>query len=158
MVVEPLTAAVVVSLFFSEAIKEGGKNFGKGVTETFTKLADTIRKKFKEAKLEGVLIEAENDPTEENKADFQNKLQKQIDSDEKFANQLKELVEQLKEKDERVIQEILSGNKATYIEARNLKQTAKGDSRVKQEYFYRLLFPELLELESLWLLDMQVGI
>ncbi|MBD2566737.1 hypothetical protein [Anabaena lutea] len=133
MVVEPLTAAVVVSLFFSEAIKEGGKNFGKGVTETFTKLADTIRNKFKEAKLEGVLIEAENDPNEENKADFQKKLQKQMDSDEKFANQLKELVEQLKEKNEGVFQKILSANEATRIEAENLIQEAQGNGRTTQE-------------------------
>ncbi|MBD2731234.1 hypothetical protein H6G96_34205 [Nostoc sp. FACHB-892] len=36
--VEPLTAVVIVSLFFSEAIKEGGKALGKDVTDTFTLL------------------------------------------------------------------------------------------------------------------------
>lgn len=44
--VEPLTAAVIVSLFFSEAVKEGGKVLGKGATDTFTQLVNTIRKKF----------------------------------------------------------------------------------------------------------------
>jgi hypothetical protein len=129
---EPLTAAVVVSLFFSEAIKEGGKNFAKGVTETFTKLADTIRKKFKEAGFEGVLKRAEKESTEENKADFQKELQRQMNSDKEFANQLKELVDQLKAKDEGVFQEILSRNEATSIKVTKLKQDAGGKDSVTQ--------------------------
>ncbi|AFY42332.1 hypothetical protein [Nostoc sp. PCC 7107] len=39
--VEPLTAAVIVSLFFSEAIKESGKILGKDAIDTFAKLVDT---------------------------------------------------------------------------------------------------------------------
>ena len=50
---EPLTAAVIVSLFFSEALKEGGKGLGKGVVDTFTKLVNTIREKFKVEGMEG---------------------------------------------------------------------------------------------------------
>lgn len=33
--VEPLTTTVIISLFFSEAVKEGGKALGKGATNTF---------------------------------------------------------------------------------------------------------------------------
>ena len=39
--VEPLTAAVIVSLFFSEAIKEGEKVLGKGAADTFTLIINT---------------------------------------------------------------------------------------------------------------------
>jgi hypothetical protein len=51
---EPLTAAVIVSLFFSEAIKEGGKALTKGVTDTFAQV-NTIREKFRAEGMEGLL-------------------------------------------------------------------------------------------------------
>ncbi len=44
---EPLTAAVIVSLFFSEAIKEDGKALTKGVTDRFAQFVNTIREKFR---------------------------------------------------------------------------------------------------------------
>jgi len=40
--VEPLTGAVIVSLFFSEALKEGGKALAKGVADTFAKLVSIV--------------------------------------------------------------------------------------------------------------------
>ncbi|MGI8504977.1 MAG: hypothetical protein ACR2LR_28205 [Hassallia sp.] len=87
--VEPLTAAVIVSLFFSEAIKEGGKTLTKGVAETFAQLVNTIREKFKAEGTEGLLTRAENQPTEANKTKLQDELQTQIDADEAFAQKLK---------------------------------------------------------------------
>ncbi len=83
--VEPLTAAVIVSLFFSEAIKEGGKALGKGAADTFTLLINTIREKFKAEGTEGLLTRAQNQPTEVNKTKLQDELQTQIDTDEAFA-------------------------------------------------------------------------
>ncbi|MEH2433629.1 MAG: hypothetical protein V7K25_05150 [Nostoc sp.] len=69
--VEPLTAAVIVSLFFSEAIKEGGKALGKGAADTFAQLVNTIREKFKAHSIDGILTQVQNQPTELNKAIFQ---------------------------------------------------------------------------------------
>jgi len=106
--VEPLTAAVIVSLFFSEAVKEGGKALGKGVIDTFTQLVNTIREKFQAHSIDGILTLAQNQPTETNKAIFQNVLQTQMDTDEEFANKLKELIQQLQAQDERVRQVVLS--------------------------------------------------
>ena len=64
---EPATLAVTVgTLFFSEALKEGSKALGKGVSDLAAKLIKTVRGKFKESGTEGVLIRAENDPTEKN--------------------------------------------------------------------------------------------
>ncbi|MEI6369435.1 MAG: hypothetical protein WCO49_06945 [Nostocales cyanobacterium ELA608] len=62
--VEPLTGAVIVSLFFSEAIKEGGKFAVKGVADTFTRLVSIIRQKLTTEGMEGLLIRAEKDPNE----------------------------------------------------------------------------------------------
>jgi hypothetical protein len=45
---EPTTLAVAVAtLFFSEALKEGGKALGKSASELAAKLIDTVRGKFK---------------------------------------------------------------------------------------------------------------
>lgn len=64
MYVEPLTAAVIVCLFFCEAIKESGKALGKGAADTFTLLINTIREKFRAEGTEGLLTQAQNQPSE----------------------------------------------------------------------------------------------
>jgi hypothetical protein len=134
--VEPLTAAVIVSLFFSEAIKEGGKALGKGVADKFTELANTIREKFKAEAIEGLLTRAQNQPTEANKAKLQDELQTQMDSDEAFANKLKELVEQLKAQDERVRQVVLSEIELSGdFKAKDISQKATQNGSVEQEMF-----------------------
>ena len=53
---EPATFAVAVAtLLFSEALKEGGKKLGQGVSDLAAKLIKTVRGKFKESGTEGVL-------------------------------------------------------------------------------------------------------
>ncbi len=132
--VEPLTAAVIVSLFFSEAVKEGGKALGKGATDTFTLLINTIREKFRAEGTEGLLKRAENDPTQANKTNLQNELQTQIDADEAFANKLKELVQQLQAQDERIRQVVLSGIELSGdLKAKDISQKATRDGSVEQE-------------------------
>ncbi len=132
--VEPLTAAVIVSLFFSEAIKEGGKTLGKGIADTFSKLVNTIREKLKAEGTEGLLTRAEKDPTEANKAKLQDELQTQIDGDGAFANQLKQLVEQLQAQDEKIRQVVLSEIELTGdLKAQDITQKAAKDGAVEQE-------------------------
>ncbi|MBD2594035.1 hypothetical protein H6G74_06790 [Nostoc spongiaeforme FACHB-130] len=131
--VEPLTAAVIVSLFFSEAIKESGKALGKGATDTFAKLVDTIREKFKAEGTEGLLKRAENDPTDKNKEKLQDELQTQMDADPEFANKLKELVEQLKSQDATIRQVVLSEIELTEgLTLKDLTQKVAGDGSVEQ--------------------------
>ena len=131
---EPLTAAVIVSLFFSEAIKEGGKALTKGVTDTFAQLVNTIREKFRAEGMEGLLKRAENDPTEKNKEKLQDELQTQMDADEAFTNKLKELVQQLQAQDESIRQVVLSEIELTGdLEAKDIKQKATRDGSVEQE-------------------------
>ncbi|WP_052149891.1 tetratricopeptide repeat protein [Aphanizomenon flos-aquae] len=62
-------------MFFSEALKEGGKALAKGVADTFAKLVSTTREKLKAEGMEGLLIRAEKDPNEQNKTKLQDELQ-----------------------------------------------------------------------------------
>ncbi|MBS9394654.1 MAG: hypothetical protein HEQ29_16475 [Dolichospermum sp. LBC05a] len=127
--VEPLTGAVIVSLSFSEAIKEGGKFAVKGVADTFAKLVSTIRQKLTTEGMEGLLIRAEKDPNEKNKLQLQDELQEYINADEIFANQLKLLVEELKTQDPNIRQVILSGIQLTGdLQAQNITQKTSGSS------------------------------
>jgi hypothetical protein len=131
---EPLTAAVILSLFFSEAIKEGGKALGKGTVDTFTFLTNTIREKFKTEGTEGLLTRAQNQPTEANKAKLQDELQTQIDADGAFAQKLKEIVEQLKAQDESVRQVVLSQIELSGdLKAKDINQKATRYGSVEQE-------------------------
>lgn len=132
--IEPLTAAVIVSLFFSEALKEGGKALGKGVTDTFAKLVNTVREKLKAEGTEGLLKRAEKHPTEANKTKLQDELQTQIDTNSEFANQLKELVEQLQAQDEQIRQVILSEIELSGdLRAKDISQKSSRDGAVEQE-------------------------
>ncbi len=132
--VEPLTAAVIVSLFFSEAIKEGGKTLTKGAVETFAQLVNTIREKFKAEGTEGLLTRAENQPTEANKTKLQDELQTQIDADEAFAQKLKELVQQLQAQDATIRQVVLSEIELSGdLKAQDINQKATRDGSVEQE-------------------------
>jgi hypothetical protein len=127
--VEPLTGAVIVSLFFSEAIKEGGKFAVKGVADTFAKLVSSIRQKLTTEGMEGLLIRAEKDPTEKNKTKLQDELQEYINADATFANQLKLLVEELKTQDPKIRQVILSGIELNGdLQAQNITQKTSGSS------------------------------
>ncbi|MGH7999096.1 MAG: hypothetical protein ACREPR_06625 [Brasilonema sp.] len=131
---EPLTAAVIVSLFFSEAIKEAGKALTKGVTDTFAQLVNTIREKFKAEGTEGLLKRAENEPTEKNKEKLQDELQTQMDADEVFTNKLKELVQQLQAQDEKIRQVVLSEIELTGdLKAKDISQKATRGGSVEQE-------------------------
>jgi hypothetical protein len=132
--VEALTAAVIVSLFFGEAIKEGGKALGKSASDTFTLLINTIREKFKAEGTEGLLTRAQNQPTEVNKAKLQDELQTQMDADEAFANKLKELVQQLQAQDERIRQVVLSEIELSGdLKAKDISQKVTRDGSVEQE-------------------------
>lgn len=131
---EPLTAAVIVSLFFSEAIKEGGKALTKGVTDTFAQLVNTIREKFRAEGMEGLLKRAESEPTQKNKEKLQDELQTQMDADKAFAQKLKELVQQLQAQDERIRQVVLSEIELTGdLKAEDISQKAKRAGSVEQE-------------------------
>lgn len=132
--VESLTAAGIVSLFFSEAIKEGGKTLSKGVTDKFTELVDAIREKLRAEGTEGLLTRAQNKPIEANKAKLQDELQTQMDADQGFAQKLKEIVEQLQAQNEKVRQIVLSEIELTGdLKAKDISQKATQEGSVEQD-------------------------
>lgn len=81
-----------------------------------------------------MLTRAQNQPTEVNKKKLQDELQTQIDTDEAFAQKLKELVEQLQAQDESIRQVVLSEIELTGdLKAKDISQKATRDGAVSQE-------------------------
>jgi hypothetical protein len=130
---EPATLAVAVAtLFFSEALKEGGKTLGKGVSDLATKLIHTVRSKFRESGTEGVLTRAENHPTQKHIDTVQDELATQMEDDERYAAQLHDLVNQLKAAG--VVRQVMASGLqvAETLEAGAMTQTASGGADVAQ--------------------------
>jgi hypothetical protein len=129
---EPATLAVAVAtLFFSEALKEGGKKLGQGVSDLAAKLIKTVRGKFKESSTEGVLTHAESDPTDKNVSRVQDELVTQMEEDESYAAQLQDLINQLKAAG--VVRQVMaSGLEVETLEAGAMTQTASSGTDVEQ--------------------------
>jgi hypothetical protein len=128
-----LTAATITTLFFAEAIKEGGKSLGIGVSKVITKLIETVRDKFKRSGTEGLLARAEKQPTEANVNLVQAELAVQMEEDDGFATQLKELLSQLEAAG--VVRQVMASGIALSgdLEAEDMTQKASRGSSVEQE-------------------------
>ncbi len=128
-----LTAATIATLFFSEALKEGGKSLGTGVSKAATKLIVTVRDKFKRSGTEGLLARAEKQPTEANVNLVQAELAVQMEEDDGFATQLKELLSQLEAAG--VVRQVMASGIALSgdLEAEDMTQKASRGSSVEQE-------------------------
>ncbi|MDZ7991790.1 MAG: hypothetical protein RM022_009425 [Nostoc sp. EfeVER01] len=134
---EPITftATTIATVFFSEAVKEGGKSLGTGVSKMVSQLITTVRNKFKAAGTEGLLTRAEKQPTEANVNLVKAELAAQMEEDAGFAAELNDLLAQLQASD--VVRQMIfrgievSGN----LEAENITQKASRASSVEQEMF-----------------------
>ncbi|MEA5568187.1 hypothetical protein [Anabaena sp. UHCC 0399] len=141
-----LTAAAVVSLVFSEALKEGGKALGKGVSEQFGQLLSAIRQKFQAAGTEGILKRAEENPTEKNQAKFQDELETQMEEDTDFANKLQTLMKSL-QANETINQIVLKGVKVKgKAKIGDIDLTATREGAVNQEAVVDAEFGDDLDL------------
>ncbi len=93
---ETLTATAIVTLLFSEAIKESGKAVGKGVVGGITHVFTLIREKLQAAGTEGLLTRAEKQPTDEKTlVKLADELQTQIDEDKEFSGKLHQLIKEV---------------------------------------------------------------
>ncbi|MFN6474428.1 MAG: hypothetical protein RMY36_032755 [Nostoc sp. SerVER01] len=128
-----LTAATIATLFFSEALKEGGKSLGAGVSKVVTQLMTTVRDKFKLAGTEGLLARAEKQPTEANVKLVKAELAAQMEEDAGFATQIKELLSQLEAAG--VVRQVMASGIAVSgdLEAEDMTQKARRASSVEQE-------------------------
>jgi hypothetical protein len=128
-----LTAAMIATLFFSEAAKEGGKSLGAGVSKTMTQLVTAVKSKFRASGTEGVLARAEKRPTETNIDRVKAELAAQMEEDAGFAAELKELLTQL-EAAGVVRQVVASGiDVSGDLEVESMTQKAGRGSSVDQE-------------------------
>ena len=93
---EPLTATAIVTLLFSEAIKEGGKAIGNAVVGGVASIFTFIRQKLQDAGTEGLLTRAEKQPTDEKSlGKLADELQTQLDEDKEFSEKLQGLIKEV---------------------------------------------------------------
>lgn len=97
--VEPVTltatATAIATILFNKALEKGGENLGEAVFNKISHIVSAVRDKFKSIGMEGVLTQAQDNPTEPNQKFFQQALEMQMTSDSEFANKLLELKQQL---------------------------------------------------------------
>ena len=129
-----LTATAIATLIFSKALEKGGEKLVTAISGKIGQLLNLIRKKFQQEGVEGKLTKAQEEPNEKNKSRFERELAEQMEDDEAFAKQLKELVEQIKAEDEKVRQIILSEIELTgNLKAQGIRQEATCSGAVEQE-------------------------
>jgi hypothetical protein len=130
---EPVTLAVTVAtLLFSEAVKEGGKALGKGVSDLAGQLCQTVRAKFTAAGTAGLLARVEHDPTPKNLAKVQDELATQLAEDDGYAAQVQALVAQLEAAG--VVRQVMASDLkvAETLKAQKMSQEAAGGKDVDQ--------------------------
>lgn len=131
---DPATLATAIAhLFFSEALKEGGKTLGKGVSETTGRFVGAVKAKFKSSGKTELLNRAEQDPNPQNVAIVKDELQAQIDGDSGYRAELQQLVDQLKTMG--VVRQVMASGLEVEetLEAESLTQTSTGGRAVNQE-------------------------
>lgn len=126
------TTAIASTLIF-KAFEKSGEKLGEVIASKISQLISVIREKFRAKGVEGVLTQAEENPTEENKKMFQAILEMQVSQDEVFANLLKTLVDELKS-DREVNQVFLKGiDISGSAEIGDISQIATSNGSVNQE-------------------------
>jgi hypothetical protein len=125
-------AGLIVNLIFGEALKEGGKALGKGVSAQVSQLINVIHQRLKNSGCDGVLLRAEQQPTESNVKALKAELIAQMENDDNFASQLLKMLKQLTKEDVN-IQRMLVGIDAESIKAGNLRQDVTGEGSSVQE-------------------------
>ncbi|MEA5476320.1 hypothetical protein VB774_01690 [Pseudanabaena galeata UHCC 0370] len=127
-----MTATAIVTLLFSEAIKEGGKALGKSVVGGITHVFTLIREKLQAAGTEGLLTRAEKQPTDEKTlGKLADELQTQIDEDNDFSEKLQQLIKEVVAS-EPSLQTILTNIKVQgSIKAKDISQELSGSGTQK---------------------------
>lgn len=114
--IDPATITAIAAVIFNKAIEKGAEELGSAVFNKASQIISTVKDKFKNKGMEGVLTQAQENPTELNQQFFQKALEMQMSSDNDFANKLKTLID-----------EISSDEKANtiFFKGMNIKGSAK---------------------------------
>ena len=119
------TATAIAVVIFNKAIEKGGENLGEAVFNKVSQIVSTVRDKFKNKGMEGVLTQAQENPTEPNQQFFQQALEMQMTNDDDFANKLKALIDEIKS-DEKA--------STTFFKGMNIKGSAElGDLEMESK-------------------------
>ena len=97
------TVSVITTLVFSKAMQKGGEHLGEAVSDKICQLLSLIRDKLQKEGVEGILTEAQEDPSEINKLIFERKLTEQMEDDAVFAEKMKALMNELNEQADQVL-------------------------------------------------------
>ncbi len=92
-----IVASTVAAMFFGEAIKEVGKGLGKTVTEKVRQLTELVRAKFSKEGTEGLLVRAEQQPTDRNVEKATDELVTLLQQDTEFEGQVRTLLQELEQ-------------------------------------------------------------
>lgn len=97
---EPVTALAIaspiVTVIVNKALEKGGEKLGESAYNKINQMIAAIRDKLKKVGREGILIDVEVEPSEENRSELKTTLEQQMKKDDAFAEQLREFVKQLK--------------------------------------------------------------
>jgi hypothetical protein len=88
-------AQVITTLILPEAFKEGGKTLGKAVTTLIGQLIAAIHQKLQQAGTVGLIKRVEQEPTEQHLQILESELITQMEKDNIFTEQLKEILKEL---------------------------------------------------------------
>jgi hypothetical protein len=126
-------ATTIANLFFSEALKEGGKTLGKGVSETAGRFIGAVKAKFESSGKAELLNLAKREPNPQNIENIKDELRAQIGKDSDYRVELRQLVEQLKSMG--VVRQVMASSIEVEetLEAESLTQTSTGGEAVNQE-------------------------
>jgi hypothetical protein len=96
---EPIStvALTVTGMFFGEAVKEAGKGLGKAASETVEKLTELVRAKFSKEGTEGLILRAEQQPTDKNIENATDELVTLLQQDTEFEGQVRSLLSELEQ-------------------------------------------------------------
>ena len=94
---EPIStvASIVAAMFFGEAVKEAGKGFGKATIEKVGHLTELVRAKFSKEGTEGLIVRAEQQPTDKNLEKVTDELATLLQQDTEFEGQVRILLSEL---------------------------------------------------------------
>jgi hypothetical protein len=90
-------ASTVAAMFFGEAVKEAGKSLGKATSEKIGQLTELVRAKFSKEGTEGLIVRAEQQPTDKNIEKATDELMTLLQQDTEFEGQVRTLLRELEQ-------------------------------------------------------------
>jgi histidyl-tRNA synthetase len=90
-------ASATVRMLCDEAVKEIGKGFGKAVSEKAGQLTELVRAKFFKEGTEGLIVRAEQQPTDKNIEKATDELVTLLQQDTEFEGQVRTLLRELEQ-------------------------------------------------------------